>query len=319
MDRLIELGRGTFLILTTIALILSGCDDPNRPQAVMEVRIVPDSIHVAKGEAAWIHSIARSRDGTELPEWPSEAEWSIGPASVAEITEVDEDGRARVHALDVGTAETTAAIARRSGHGWVHVHPPGLASLEIEPSPFVTSVGMSAQARVRLLDSDGNELAPSGFRISWQVADTTVARVPPRPVGAHAIMPVSGRDAQKQSVLRVIVNGQTIGAPLIVIREPVPPAPPEAEASDPTRVELSWDIVNQASDGYRLERSSTGDGPFTQIASPGEGEGANFTEFVDEGLEPSTTYFYRLRSCNQAGCSEPSSPVSVTTPDQDAG
>ena len=73
-------------------------------------------------------------------------------------------------------------------------------------------------------------------------------------------------------------------------------------------VSISWSAVAGATH-YKLYRSATSEGSFTQIGGDITG-----TDYVDEsGLAANTSYEYQLESCNGNGCSSRSSAVSATT------
>ena len=89
---------------------------------------------------------------------------------------------------------------------------------------------------------------------------------------------------------------------------PVAPSSITAEATSPTTVDVAW-VDNSATEtSFRIERRTVG-GTFAEVGSVG----ANTTSFGEAGLEPSTSYEYRVRACNDGGCSAYNGPVSVST------
>lgn len=72
-----------------------------------------------------------------------------------------------------------------------------------------------------------------------------------------------------------------------------------AISTSPTTITLSWSDNATGEDGYRIERSTSG-GPFVQIGPVGPNSTAN-ASFTDSGLQPSTTYAYRVRAFNNIG------------------
>jgi len=93
-----------------------------------------------------------------------------------------------------------------------------------------------------------------------------------------------------------------------------PPAPTGllANTVSPTQIDVTWNDT-QYETGYRVERALGVDGPWTQIAAPV----ADSTRYQDTGLNPSTTYFYRVYAYNEAGDGPYSEIVSATTPTLD--
>ena len=83
-----------------------------------------------------------------------------------------------------------------------------------------------------------------------------------------------------------------------------PPGPPGtlvAEARSQTAVFLSWSPAREGGDvaEYQLQRTVTG-GEFQTVASPAP----DTTMYTDAGLASDQPYTYRLRACNDGGCSE---------------
>jgi len=69
------------------------------------------------------------------------------------------------------------------------------------------------------------------------------------------------------------------------------------------RVRLAWEPVPDVS-GYEIWRSSTADGTYARVgltALPG---------YDDMAVNPGSTYWYKVRACNRAGCSAFTDPVS---------
>lgn len=86
-----------------------------------------------------------------------------------------------------------------------------------------------------------------------------------------------------------------------------------ATATSPNAVSLTWADNATGEDGYRIERSTSG-GPFVQIGPIGPNSTAT-ASFTDSGLQPSTTYAYRVRAFNNIGESPlMSNQASATTP-----
>ncbi len=86
-----------------------------------------------------------------------------------------------------------------------------------------------------------------------------------------------------------------------------------ATAMSPTTISLTWADNATGEDGYRIERSTSG-GPFVQIGPIGP-NGSATASFTDSGLQPTTTYAYRVRAFNNIGESPlMSNEASTTTP-----
>ena len=88
---------------------------------------------------------------------------------------------------------------------------------------------------------------------------------------------------------------------------PATPSKPTAAAQNDGAISITWSAVAGAMH-YKLYRATVSGGSLTPIG----GEIAT-TEYVDSGLDANTSYYYRLESCNDNGCSDRSREVSAMT------
>jgi titin len=98
------------------------------------------------------------------------------------------------------------------------------------------------------------------------------------------------------SALPAKVNAIVVGAAQVL--PPAAPAALTANAVSGTRIDLSWTDNSANETSFQLEVSTDGLN-FAPLASVG----ANLTSYSHTGLAPATTYYYRVRACNTAGCS----------------
>jgi len=99
---------------------------------------------------------------------------------------------------------------------------------------------------------------------------------------------------------------------------PYPPDQPmdlTAQATGSSTIMLSWTDVSDDETRFEVHRKEGVDGPWDQIGAPDP----NTVGFEDLGLTPTTTFGYRVRACNEAGCSDFSSEVEATTDDVPPG
>jgi hypothetical protein len=73
---------------------------------------------------------------------------------------------------------------------------------------------------------------------------------------------------------------------------------------------IGWDRVHNAN-GYRVYRSTGFNEPFTRI-----GEEIHGLSYIDSGLLPLTTYWYRVSAFNEAGESNRSIQIGASTKDK---
>jgi len=102
----------------------------------------------------------------------------------------------------------------------------------------------------------------------------------------------------------------------------VPPAPPTglaAASTGPTSIRATWTDASDNETRFDVERrvaaSTEADGAPAGTWAATSSPGADATLLDDEGLSPATTYEYRIRACNDVGCSGFSAGASATTDD----
>ena len=88
---------------------------------------------------------------------------------------------------------------------------------------------------------------------------------------------------------------------------PAAPANLTATAASTSQINLIWNAVTGAA-GYKVERSTSSSGTFTEIAGAVAG-----TSYQSTGLSASTQYFYRVRAYNASGNSAYSATANATT------
>ena len=91
---------------------------------------------------------------------------------------------------------------------------------------------------------------------------------------------------------------------------PLAPTGLSATTASTTQINLAWQDPSGNETETRIERKTGSGGTFEQIATVG----ANITSYPDTGLNPNTTYVYRVRACNAVGCSPYSNQATANTP-----
>ena len=84
---------------------------------------------------------------------------------------------------------------------------------------------------------------------------------------------------------------------------PAPPEAPEnftARAKDYQQIVLEWTDKSTSEKGFELLRSTSNSGPFALVKLIA----ADSTRFTDIGLQPATTYYYKLRALGESSASD---------------
>lgn len=90
---------------------------------------------------------------------------------------------------------------------------------------------------------------------------------------------------------------------------PAAPSALTAVATSSSSIRLAWTDRSSNEDGFQVEESRNGKS-FRRVATVNP----NTTSLTRFGLRAGTTYSYRVRACNSAGCSASTNVASATTP-----
>ena len=157
-------------------------------------------------------------------------------------------------------------------------------------------------------DPDGYEIQRSLDGVAW----TSLGR----PAGTATEATILGLAPETTYFFRVRAFNSggdgpfsNVGSARTGAAAPSAPAGLNATAVSRSRIDLSWLDTSTNETRFEIERR-TGAQAFQLIATVA----ANSVSFVNTGLKARTTYTYRIRACNQVGCSAPSNQASATTP-----
>lgn len=92
-------------------------------------------------------------------------------------------------------------------------------------------------------------------------------------------------------------------------KAPTALALPAGYTAGETTMKLTWKDNATNEEGFKVERVMKGGSAWTQVASVGK----DITIYSDTGLQPGTTYFYRIKAWNNYGVSVASNELIVTT------
>ncbi len=96
---------------------------------------------------------------------------------------------------------------------------------------------------------------------------------------------------------------------------PIAPSALSASSLSSSSIELNWADNSNNEDFFEIQRSLNGTSNWQTTATPS----SNVTSIVDNNLNPSTEYFYRIRATNSAGNSSWSNIANATTQSNSGG
>lgn len=102
---------------------------------------------------------------------------------------------------------------------------------------------------------------------------------------------------------------------VVVTTTPAAPSTLTATAVSSSQINLTWADNSTNETGFRIERSSSSGGPYTEIATVGAG----VATYSNTGLSAGTTYYYRVRTYNTNNVSAYSNISSAATSGSSGG
>ncbi|MBT8395990.1 MAG: hypothetical protein HKO65_19705 [Gemmatimonadetes bacterium] len=177
-----------------------------------------------------------------------------------------------------------------------------IVSVSITPSSSIVEIGNTVQLTAQALNSSGAFLDAS---FSWSSSDDAIATSS----GTGLVAGVT----EGTVTITATAEGVSGTASILVVdlTEPAPPSGVGVTALSNTVVDVTWVDNSTNEDEFRIDREAAppaapggGDGPLRVFEEIGI-VGADVTTFRDTGLTSGTAYRYRIRACNQNGCSAP--------------
>jgi fibronectin type 3 domain-containing protein len=237
---------------------------------------------------------------------------------------IDSVGGATLSYQDTGLAEATQYTYRV-----VACNAGGCSAPSSEASATTGQVAPGAPSNLQ-----ATAVSASQINLSWTAASGTVAqyRIERRTGGgAFAVIDSvggatlsyqdTGLAAATQYTYRVVAcNAGGCSAPsneasatTASITVPAVPGNVSAQPLSSTEVQVTWTAPGGQLSYLVRMRQGFG-GPWNAATEVG----GNATSYTQTGLQPGTAYQFQVAACNGAGCSEYSSPASVTTLSSDA-
>jgi hypothetical protein len=195
---------------------------------------------------------------------------------------------------------------------------PAMATTLALPPPPATPTGLTATV-VSSTQIDLSWTASSGQVDNYEVERSTTSGS-----GFTKIASISGTTYQNTALtaatqyyyrVRACNAGgcSTYTAEVTATTLPVPPGVPgsfmaTAGPVGSLRIDLAWSAPSGTVVDYKIERKSTLDANYAEIATVPAGT----TTYQNSGLIIAVQYTYRIRACNTGGCSAYSAEVSAT-------
>jgi titin len=197
--------------------------------------------------------------------------------------------------------------------------PTSIASTSTLPIPPAAPSGLTAtansQTQITLNWSD-NSTNETGFRIelSYDGVNFALRTQVAAGVTSYVDGPLNPASTYYYRVIAFNTGGSSAASSVAgATTLPNPPAAPSglgATANSQTQITLNWSDNSANETGFRIERSLDGVN-FSLLTNTA----ANVTSYADTGLNPVTTYYYRVFAFNTGGSSLATFIVSATTPD----
>ena len=167
---------GSRLIIAALTCsALTNCEDSTGPEFVAEVELRPDSVHLEPGDEVSLSAMPIGPWDQPLAERQVWMNWEVDDPALVTISPAA--GEARITAHEIGTALVRAYLGRGADTAWIHVNPPGLVTVRLEPEPILIPRLTEVFVRAVLIDASGERLPPDGFRISWAIDEEADQKV----------------------------------------------------------------------------------------------------------------------------------------------
>jgi hypothetical protein len=313
--------RRAIALTTALVPLLVACDNVVvAPAEVAAVRVVPEEAQVSIGETITLTAEAQDPEGRALR--GIAVQWASDEPGIASV-----DGNGQVLGGGSGTTTIRARVGSLEGAAQVRVLAPATIGLSHTSAAFaVDSGGPSPPAlQVEITNSGEEALTGLALAVSYSAGGSgwlsaTLSRTTAPATMTVSVSPGSLRPGDYRATVQVSAAsapGDGVAFPVTLqVREvapppaqlPQPPANLRIENQDTGEVVLAWTPQGTGASEFRLERR-TGDGSFQALATVG----GSTTTYADRTIQPDSHYTFRVRACNDAGCSGYSNQVSTTT------
>lgn len=218
---------------------------------------------------------------------------------------------------DVGLANDTQYFYRvRATNGGGNSGYSNTASaITVPAAPASLSTTALSSSSVRLLWSD-TSTTETNFRVERKTAGQPfapiVSNLPPN-TETYEDTGLTGNTSYTYRVYALSAAGDSNpsneATALTLPNPPTAPSNLQAVAVSQTQINLNWSDNSDNESSFRVERSSSQDGPFFELTSVQPG----VTFYEDKALSLNTTAYYRIFAVNSGGASNASNIATATT------
>jgi hypothetical protein len=300
-------------------LVVGACEDVVvRPVEVETIQIVPGEAQVSVGGTVQMSALLRDEQGRTVTGHP--ILWTSEDPAIATVSSTGS-----VEGLGSGSTTIRGQAGAAEGTAMVRVLTAPAIVLSSSSVEFAVGARSPPPAPVDIAITNTGEMELTGLEVAvsyspgasgWLAATLSGTTAP-----ATLTVGVAGSSGLAPGVYEATVLVSATSAPggavplavsLEVEEEGDPPLAPSdlsAQLIGPGQIALSWTAQDEAASEFRIERR-LGGSTFQTLATVD----ADSTTFVDTGLAPHVRYTYRVRACNDAGCSEYSNEATAITP-----
>lgn len=295
--------------------VAAACEDVVvQPADVKTIVVSPPQAVTAVGSAVQLSAEAYDNDDQPLSGYS--ISWRVDDEDIATV-----DGDGRVTGISRGTTTVRASVGSTEGAASLSVREAPSIDLDRSSVGFEANAGGGSPSGVEVAVRNGGEGSLSGLQTStsyegssgWLTASLAGTSAPTSLTLRAS--PGSLQPGTYQATVRVSASVAS-NSPVSIqvsfeVRKPPVPGRPSGLAAtyDDGEIRLEWSDPSGSETGFRIERRVEG-GSFQEVGSVGE----DVTRYDDDDIQVDRRYTYRVKACNEIGCSDPSAEASAVTP-----
>ena len=295
------LANGTAAVTATAGTV-SATATVTVAQVVAAVKVTPAADTVVEADTLRLAAMAADANGHPLKD--AVFAWASNDNTVAVV-----DDSGLVTGVAPGHAVATATAAGVSGGADLVVAAAVPTAITVTPETVVlAALGQTVQLSAEVLDQIGRAMV--GVSVSWSSSDPRVVAVDGAGLATamgHGVATITAATGDVRATAEITVDLTVPGAPTGLRATP-------DGLKGSTQIRLNWSAPSNDGGspitGYRIERAATRGGVWIiHVASTGSAT----TTYLDIGLTPNTTRYYRVRALNAQGHGDPSNVAEGTT------